>query len=280
MRCKRWWKRAGLSAALTLLWIVAASLSQPPLLAQSDQPASSKATQPTQDAASPAASDTATQQPAAAPAADASAQSSTAAAKTPQASGTKPAPAPGGAGAEPAAATPAVPAGAAAPGTPPPQAGTEEPNPQASPSAGAGPLDWGKDFRTWTVVTGYVLSNAHGNRLVQTYVTPAAAAKVYKRNAELALMRESTGYEDYPADTKIAMESWLRNALGGPGKPGPVFFMRKRGDTYDLGGNNWEYAFTHSDLSVIADGHSGKMQFCKDCHSGADNCDFVWAVRR
>ena len=141
-------------------------------------------------------------------------------------------------------------------------------------------IGWGRNFRSWDVVTGYVTSHSHGNRLVQTYVYPSAAARVYKHNAELARQRKTEGYQVYPPGTQIVQESWVRNDLGGPGKPGPVFFMRKQDPGYDAAGSDWQYGFTRNDLDVIGEGHDGPMQFCKACHARADKRDFVYATER
>jgi hypothetical protein len=145
---------------------------------------------------------------------------------------------------------------------------------------GAGKIDWGREFKSWDAVTGYVISNSHGNRLVQTYIYPSEAVRVYKHNAELARLRKTEGYLPYPRGTQIVQESWLRNELGGPGRPGPVFFMRKEPGGYDASGGDWRYGFTRNDLSVVGEGHEGKMQFCKECHSRAERRDFVFATDR
>jgi Cytochrome P460 len=143
-----------------------------------------------------------------------------------------------------------------------------------------GKIEWGRDFHTWKPVTGFVISNSHGNRLVQTYIDPPEAARVYKHNAELSRLRKTEGYEPYPPGTRIMQESWLRNDSGGPGKPGPLFFMRKEAAGYDASGGDWEYGFTQTDLALVGEGHDGKMGFCKECHTRADKRDFVFATDR
>jgi hypothetical protein len=75
-------------------------------------------------------------------------------------------------------------------------------------------------------------------------------------------------------------ESWLRNDVGGPGAPGPVFFMRKEDAGYDPAGGNWHYGFTRNDLALIGEGHEGKMEFCKACHARANQRDHVYATER
>lgn len=280
MGCNRWWKRAGLLAGLALLWVAAASLPLRPLRAQSAKPAATDQTAPDsaakdQNGAAPA---TATPPNAAAEkAAGESAASPTAA--TNGATGKPSAEAPAGPPAEPGTEPAPANGSQEPPAAPPGEAAVAAPGEPAAPPTTGGKIGWGRNFRTWSVVTGYVVSHSHGNRLVETYITPEAAAKVYKHNARLALLRKKTGYQDYPPGTEIAMESWLRNAVGAAGKPGPVFFMRKRERGYDPTANNWEYGFTRSDLTLIGTGHSGKMQFCKDCHTRVESRDFVWAVR-
>jgi hypothetical protein len=175
-----------------------------------------------------------------------------------------------------------------------PNAGAQASNP-CNPNAGGAPaaaavrvglqsngakIDWGRDFKTWDAVTGYVLSNSHGNRLVQTYIDPPEAVRVYKHNAELARLRKTAGFLPYPAGTRIVQESWLRNDVGGPGAPGPVFFMRKEDAGYDPAGGNWHYGFTRNDLALIGEGHEGKMEFCKACHARANQRDHVYATER
>jgi len=135
-------------------------------------------------------------------------------------------------------------------------------------------IGWAREFKTWDATTGYVLSNSHGNRLVQTYIYPPEAVRVYKHNAELARLRKAEGYLPYPDGTEIAQESWLRNELGGPGQAGPVFFMRKEP------GDHWHFGFTRDDLSLIGEGTGGKMQFCQECHSRATRRDSVYATER
>ena len=143
-----------------------------------------------------------------------------------------------------------------------------------------GKIAWGRDFKTWDVVTGYVVSNSHGNRLVQTYVYPSEAARIYKHNAEQARLRKTEGFQDFPVGTQIVQESWLRNDLGGPGQAGPVFFMRKERAGYDPSGHDWHYGFTRNDLALIGEGHEGKLGFCKECHTRAERRDFVFATER
>ncbi len=190
------------------------------------------------------------------------------------------------AGAATPAATPTD-AGQAAPAAPATDAGaaaapaTPTDAVQASPQEGSGgKIGWGRDFKTWDVVTGYVVSNSHGNRLVQTYIYPSEAARIYKHNAELARLRKTEGFQDFPVGTQIVTESWLRNELGGPGEAGPVFFMRKERSGYDPAGRDWHYGFTQNDLALIGEGHDGKLAFCKECHARAERRDYVFATER
>ncbi|MDH4247430.1 MAG: cytochrome P460 family protein [Deltaproteobacteria bacterium] len=139
-------------------------------------------------------------------------------------------------------------------------------------------LGWGNEFRSWLLVTGYLMSPAHGNRVVQVYVQPASAAKVYLFNAEQARLRQTTRFKPYPPGTAIAMESWLRSDTGAPGKPGPLFFMRKE-NGFDPSGGDWNYGFTRRDMTILGQGNTGSMAFCKECHGEAGTRDFVWASR-
>ncbi len=150
----------------------------------------------------------------------------------------------------------------------------------AGTGSGGEKIEWGREFKAWDAVTGYVKSHSHGNRLVQTYVYPPEAAKVYKLNAKLARLRKSRGFKAFPVGTRIVQESWSRNELGGPGGSGPVFFMRKEQSGYDEGGGDWRYGFSRDDLTRLGEGHDGKMGFCKDCHARVRPRDFVYATDR
>jgi Cytochrome P460 len=176
----------------------------------------------------------------------------------------------------PASMQPAQPAPAAQEA--PPASATMPMSPGLQSSGGK--IEWGRDFHTWDVATGYVISASHGNRLVQTYIYPPEATRVFRHNSELALLHKMEGYEAYPVGTQIVQESWLRNDLGGPGAPGPVFLMRKESPGYDPAGGDWRYGFTRDDLSLIGDGHEGKMQTCKECHARAKPRDYVYGTER
>ena len=139
-------------------------------------------------------------------------------------------------------------------------------------------LAWGSDYRNWRQVSGFVLSPAHGNRLVVVYASPAEAAKVFLSNAERVRLRQNPPFKAYPPGTMIAMETWLRTQNGMPGKPGPLFFMRKE-PGYDPQGGDWEYGFTRRDMSIIGTGNTGNMAFCQECHRQAGARDFIWATR-
>ena len=139
---------------------------------------------------------------------------------------------------------------------------------------------WGSDFHTWDVVSGFVMSNSHGNRLVRTYISPHQAARIFNHNAELSRLDKTEGYLAYPAGTRIALQSWARNELGGAGQPGSIFFMRKESAGSDPSGGDWSYAITGENLSLLGEGHDGKMAFCKECHARAQQRDYVFATQR
>jgi hypothetical protein len=116
--------------------------------------------------------------------------------------------------------------------------------------------------------------------LVVTFVAPKNAADVYRANAKLVRENKSSGFKPFPAGTVIVKESFLKDDKGGPGQRGPVFFMRKEKAGYDNDGGNWRYAFTQPDFSLIAEGNSGDVAFCRTCHLAVKNRDFVYAVDR
>ncbi|HKI99759.1 MAG TPA: cytochrome P460 family protein [bacterium] len=273
MQRKRWWRLAAVLIGTALLWALAGGLGttiapQRALAAKwwlADSKADSEAKKEPEAPAEPEKA-TAEQPPAEPEQAE------------PAATEAKPEPE---APAEPmkAAAEPAkeAPAAMAAPEPP------KEPAASAEPMAPAAPgdmIDWAQDYRTWDVATGYVLSDAHGHRLLQTFIHPHKAAEVYRHNSQLALLRKTKGFEPYPVGTEIVAESWTRNGLGAPGKAGPVVFMRKHGPGYDPAGGDWEYAIAEPNLALMGEGHTGKMAFCKECHTRVQSRDFVYATER
>jgi len=149
---------------------------------------------------------------------------------------------------------------------------------QASPAAGT--IGWGKDYVTYDRTTGFVPSASHGGRLVVTYVSPAGAAAAYRANARLVRAGSNSGFRDYPTGTVIVKESFERGPDGKPARRGPVFFMRKEAAGYDASGENWRYAFTQADFTLIGEGVKGNVAFCKACHAAVQNRHFVYAQDR
>lgn len=139
-------------------------------------------------------------------------------------------------------------------------------------------IEWGTGYEQWEQTSGYVLSAAHGNRLLVMYVTPAEAAEVYRYNAHLVRQSRKQGYRGYPEGTRIAAASFQRARDGGPGEAGPVFFMRKESPGYDPTGGNWRYAFTRPGLRLLGEGRDGSVAFCKACHASVRGRGFVYAV--
>ena len=140
-------------------------------------------------------------------------------------------------------------------------------------------LEWAKDYRTWNVVSGYVLSSSHGNRIVQTYISPPEAARIYKENATLR-REQRPGFNSYPEGASILQRSWVPDLNGAPGEPGPMFFMRKESSGYDSEGGDWRYGLAREDFSIIGQGFSKEMAFCKECHSQVQDRDFLYSVDR
>lgn len=143
-----------------------------------------------------------------------------------------------------------------------------------------GTMSWAKDYRSWPVVSGYVKSASHGNRLVQTFITPAESASIFKNNSRLVLERRKRGFQPYPQGTRIVQESWIRNDTGAPGAPGPIFFMRKESPGYDDEGGDWHYGMAREDMTVIGEGKTSGMSVCKECHIKARSRDYVFSADR
>ncbi len=146
----------------------------------------------------------------------------------------------------------------------------------------AAKLDYGTNYRdgSFEKTTGFVSSASHGNRLVVTYISPAASARIYRANAAKVRAGNPCNMGSFPAGTTIVKESFMKDREGGPGRKGPLFVMKKEGDGYDSSGNNWRYGFTRPDYRVIGDGFTGPVAFCKACHMSMRNQDFVFAVDR
>ena len=139
-------------------------------------------------------------------------------------------------------------------------------------------LEWGQNYRTWEVVTGYVTSPSHGNRVVQTFINSPAAAEIFRKNAMLVRERKNKGFRPYPPGTQIVQESWTPDPAGGPGSQGPIFLMRKFGEGESAAVGQWHYALTRADFSLIGQGNSGQVSFCKQCHGRAESRDFIFAT--
>lgn len=143
-----------------------------------------------------------------------------------------------------------------------------------------GTMSWAKDYHSWPVVSGYVKSASHGNRLVQTFITPAESARIFKNNSKLVLERRNRGFQPYPQGTRIVQESWLRNDTGAPGAPGPIFFMRKETSGYDDESGDWHFGMAREDMTVIVEGKTSGMSVCKECHAKARSRDYVFSADR
>ena len=141
-------------------------------------------------------------------------------------------------------------------------------------------IGWGKNYVIYERTTGFVSSASHGGRLVVSYVAPKKAAQIYRRNANLVRKKRKSGYQAFPVGTIIAKESFVKDKKGEPGKRGPVFFMRKEAKGYDPGGGDWSYAFTRPDFTLIGEGKTGNVAFCRACHVIVKNRDMVYAVDR
>jgi hypothetical protein len=128
--------------------------------------------------------------------------------------------------------------------------------------------------------TGYVPSASHGDRLVVTWVYPAAAAKAYRANAAKVRAKQTSGMQAFPAGTVIVKESFVKQANGSPGSRGPIFVMKKEATGYDPSGGDWRYSMAQPDMRLIGEGFTGPVAFCKACHATMKDQDFVFAVDR
>ena len=99
-------------------------------------------------------------------------------------------------------------------------------------------------------------------------------------NAKLVRQRKTGGFTKFPVGTIIAKDSFIKTKGGKPGSRGPILFMRKEKPGYDPSGGDWRYAFTRPDFSLIGEGKSGNVAFCKACHTAVKNRDYVYAVAR
>ena len=182
-----------------------------------------------------------------------------------------------GAGSADAAAPQAKPVPAVDPASASMKSAASRPSTQMTP---ARQISWGTDYRSYAKVTGYINSLEHGNRLGVTYVSPPAAATIYRQNAALVRDNKSSGFSTYPVGTVIVMETWLKNANGAPDSQGPIFLLRKERGGFDTEGRDWFYGFTDAKLHLIAEGRDGKVTFCRGCHVSVANRDAVFAMDR
>ncbi len=179
-------------------------------------------------------------------------------------------------------------------GAKPPPADRTEPPPAAAPGQDADPepppakkvdftppppkkMDWGTGYKSWPAVSGFVSTRFHGERIVQTYIFPVEAVKIFNENARSARLRKKEGFRRFPPGTIIAQKSWARNTLGGPGKEGPMFFMRKEPSGYDADNGDWQYVLASKDFNIIGEGRSAQVIPCKQCHGSVKNRDYVFA---
>ena len=138
-----------------------------------------------------------------------------------------------------------------------------------------GLLLWGRDYRSYHRVSGLVNSVAHGYRLGIVYVNRADAVQVYQHNARLVRERRQRGYRRYPPGTVIVQESWLSTPQGPKGRKDLLFLMRKEVPGFDPQHGDWYYGLARADLSLIAEGAEGRVQFCKGCHTKAPDAIFA-----
>jgi hypothetical protein len=143
-------------------------------------------------------------------------------------------------------------------------------------------LEFGTDYMSnkFEKTTGFVSSASHGNRLVVTYVSPPAAAQVYRENAAKVRSGNTANMKSFPQGTVIVKESFQKTREGAPAAKGPIFVMKKEESGYDPSGNNWRYGFAQPDMRLIGEGFTGPVAFCKACHAAMKNQDFVYAVDR
>ena len=138
-------------------------------------------------------------------------------------------------------------------------------------------MEWGTGYKSWPAVSGFVSTRFHGQRIVQTYIFPVEAVKIFNENAKNARMRKKEGFRRFPPGTIIAQKSWARNTLGGPGEEGPVFLMRKEPSGYDADNGDWQYALASKDFNIIGEGRSAQVSPCKQCHGSVKSRDYVFA---
>ncbi|MCH8885518.1 MAG: cytochrome P460 family protein [SAR324 cluster bacterium] len=138
-------------------------------------------------------------------------------------------------------------------------------------------MEWGTGYKSWPAVSGFVSTRFHGGRIVQTYIFPMEAVKIFNENAKNARMRKKEGFRRFPPGTIIAQKTWARNTLGGPGEEGPMFLMRKEPRGYDTDNGDWQYVLASKDFNIIGEGRSAQVVPCKQCHGSVKNRDYVFA---
>jgi hypothetical protein len=124
-----------------------------------------------------------------------------------------------------------------------------------------------KEYTGWKKVNATtVLSTAHGNRYVFTYLNKTAEGSGLP------------GKFPFPVGAILAMESF--EAVDG--KPGPkslLFIMEKRGKGYDREHADWHYAVVESTgvVSMRGSGHArSPTRSCATCHVVAKTNDYVF----
>ncbi|MBI4083244.1 MAG: cytochrome P460 family protein [Candidatus Lambdaproteobacteria bacterium] len=150
----------------------------------------------------------------------------------------------------------------------------------APPGPAGGPMTYGSDYASYEQVTGYVISAAHGNRYVVTYIYPPAAAELFRENAKLVRTGSGKGFNPYPVGTVLVQASWQKAPDGRPGPPAPLFLMKKEPDGFDPTGGDWRYGIARPGMVLVGDGIAGPVDFCKQCHAAAQVRDHVYAVDR
>ena len=128
-----------------------------------------------------------------------------------------------------------------------------------------GPLEVGADYTTYRKLTPEPFrSRAHGDRWVEVYVHPAAAADAYLAGREM------------PVGSVVVKTSW-QDAGGKPSQiPGPIFVMRKEPPGTNPALEDWWYAIhwerpADGSAPIYWRGSSPKADYCwKKCHENYD----------
>jgi hypothetical protein len=111
-------------------------------------------------------------------------------------------------------------------------------------------------------------SVTHGNRYVNNYANPAAAAAGYGRaGAEM------------PAGAVIAKDSFTATA-GGRRYPGALFLMEKLKPEASPETADWRYLMIMPDGSTFGDSRANgpRMAFCHSCHAARADDDYLFFV--